>query len=348
MTFVAAFRGDDSVVLGADTQETVNEDKINYAEKIKTIEGPWGALAIAGAGRADLCDAFPQAVEDGVKQWKCVTVPEIETNLKTILSRFYERDVAYVRGKRREIKFIVGLSSSPSHEVRLWRTSASRLLSVPKFSIIGYETPVYSYFGNRLKDFAQVPSQMVLVMAYLIGIAKETGTSVGGDSHIVVLRHGGAYPESKDYVGSVSERIARFREIADRLYFLSMDFAVQDDGFKGAMKETENVLLLLRSKYMHETARMVLESLKNPSWRGDAYPKLPQGTAILDDGGVVRLAMRIYIPILVEFETVSEFVTAAPSNWAERLSTPAHLVFEGQMRQNHETQNDSREKSSNQ
>jgi len=108
-----------------------------------------------------------------------------------------------------------------------------------------------------------------------------------------------AFPEPKEYVESVTERLKEFHDITDRLYFLSMDLAINDDGFKGAVERSEEVLILLRRKYRQEAAEITFKHIINPQWKGDAYPKLPPGTAFINTGEGLRVGT--FIPYKLSF-----------------------------------------------
>jgi hypothetical protein len=330
VTYIAAFRGLDSVVFGADTQETIGGHKV-YTEKLKTIEAPWGAIVIGGAGNGELCDGFSQAIEDETKSLKPSSIADIEIMVKTVLQTFYAQDVAYEKPKNRAIKFVIG-ASLLSSQVSLWRTAGQRLISIPKFAIIGFDAPIYKYFAKRLQQFSDYPSQTVLVMAYLIGIAKETGQAVGGKSHITVLRSGRAFPESDEYITSITGRIDEFYKIIDRLFFLSMDLAVNEDGFRGVMKQVGDLLLMLRQKHAYEAAQLSVKLANDPSWKGDPYPKLVPGSLTI-------------VANNISFTTDRDFLTER-CDPAERGSIPSVLTFEAERPQPPETRKYNRQKSS--
>jgi hypothetical protein len=322
MTFICTFRGVDSVTFGADTQETVDSNKV-YAEKILTVEHPWGAVVIGGAGNGELCDGFVQAVRDDFGGIKPSSLLDVETGLKETLRTFYREDVAYASPKHRRVKLLIG--ASLGKDVALWQTTGQRLVSVPDLAIVGYEAPIYQYFAKRLHRLCEYPSQSVLAMAYLIGIAKDTGEGVGGNSHITVLRNGRAFPETKEYVDSIVGRIAEFANLIDRFFLVSMDLCFPEDKFRGCVRQFENLLVMLRTKHAFEAAQISVRNANDPSWKGDAYPKLIPGTLQI-------LHRKVF------FISDKAFVTPACSNPAESASIPSAIAFVGDTLHSPETQ----------
>jgi hypothetical protein len=310
MTFIAAFRGIDSVIFGADTQETVALTKYNYCEKLKVVDLPWGALVIGGAGNGDLCDGFFQAVEDETATFTPSSMGDVQEKLKRVLKMFCEKEVIYAQPKNRHFKFVIG-ASLVGRSVELWKTAGSRLIKIPNYGIIGWDAPIYKYFAERLKNFHAYPSEAVLAISYLLGIAKETGEGVGGENKIIVLRYGYAVEEPKAHVDSVVGRLADFNETLDRLFFTSMNLSIDENGFKQTMKLTEDYLLLLRRKHQNEVARILVEQQDMAKYY--LYPRLP-------------LTTRIFFTSIVFPKTLG-FVTP-PSKPGEQGSIPTRLTFE--------------------
>jgi hypothetical protein len=327
MTFIAAFRSSDAIVFGADTQETQGGYKV-YAEKIRDVEFPWGTMVLGGSGSGELSDAFEEALRDELGTATISSLADLQEKLKEILRVFHREDVAYAHRNHNRVKFLIG--ASIGSDVMLWQNKGQRLIQVPKFGIVGYDAAVYKYFARTLYPLCEHPSQMVLVMAYLIGIAKQTADGVSGSSHITVLRRGRAFPEMQEYVDSLIERINEFRYQIDRFFFVSMDLCFNEDGFHGLVRQFENLLVMLRRKYSFETAQIAIRNANNPDWKGDAYPKLVPGTLHI-------LASKLF------YFCSKPFTTAACSP-AESESIPSVLVLESSKPPHPETQKRNREK----
>lgn len=275
MTYIAAFRGIDSVVMGADTQETQDAEKYIYCEKIKIIEKiKWGSVVVGGAGVGKLCDAFPMAMEDETKDFTPSSMEDVELELKRVLALFFREDVALEKPDARQLSLLIACGV-PGAGVALWKAEGPRLLRVKDYDFVGYDSTVYRYFAKRLHAHPGYPSQTVLSIAYLLAIAKDTGDGVGGDSQIVTIREHGAYSEPKEYAESLAKRISEFGDALDPLMFMAMDFSIKDVDLRELIRQTENILFMLRRMHEAEVAKIIEDHVQDPAWRGDLYPKLP-------------------------------------------------------------------------
>jgi len=251
-----------------------------YSENINMPEVAWGHVVVGGAGNGDLCEGFSEAIRDETKAFKPKSMADVEIELKRVLQLFYERDVKYEKPKDRLLALLVGVGL-PKAGTSLWRSRGARLLPVKHHAIIGYDAPVYKYFAKRLDKFPGYPSQMVLIVAYLLSIAKETGNGVAGGSQIVILKEEGVFEETQKYADLLTQRIKDFNDNLDRVFFMAMDLAIKEEDFKDVLKQTENILLMLRRKHTNDAAQVILEQTEDPTWKGDLYPKLPKGSMLV-------------------------------------------------------------------
>ena len=178
MTYITSFRCSDGIVFGADTLEVFNDQRV-YAEKLERWQCSWGWFVVGVAGNGDLADAFIQCLKDGLEQFVPDEKNTVENRIKGILSLFYDDDVTLELPKNRSVKFLIG--ASHLGELHLWASKGKRLLRVKDYQAIGYDAPIYRHFAKRLYNPQMPISQGVILAVFLLNLAKDTTTSVGGD-----------------------------------------------------------------------------------------------------------------------------------------------------------------------
>lgn len=281
MSYLAAFRSADGVVMSADTQETVGDEKV-YVEKI-TIDrrepGQYG-LVIGGAGRGELVDGFVQQLTRKSKKSKPKNLSALEKLIEAVLTEFYAKDVHLLPGKGKGIKFLISATCSVGGaDVGLWRTSGARVFEVPKYAAIGYNAQLCQHVARRSYKSDLPLGQLVLLATYVVAISKSVAVSVGGeDTQVVVIRDNGIYPEPVEYIRDLEGRLKSYEKQITDIFLACADTSIHVHVLQTLLAEFSETTLLLHRQHIDRTLEgKTLVDLMNTN---DPYAKRPVGSVI--------------------------------------------------------------------
>ena len=248
VTYIAGLRSPESIVLSADTQETHNEEVI-YTEKIEPRDCGTYTVAIAGAGRSELVDGFVSVVTENARQSNPATGEALKTLVGSCLVDFYRNDVRLLPGKHKGIAFLIAATRVDGNELHSWRTSGMRLFDVAKKAVVGYRAPFATYVLGRLYKNSLPLSQLILLSAYLVAIAKDSGVSVGGDTQIVIVNRNGIFSEDKTRIEDMLKRLVDYEQRMNQIFLNCADTRVSHAELEKSLAEFSKMALSLHKHY---------------------------------------------------------------------------------------------------
>jgi 20S proteasome alpha/beta subunit len=296
VTYIAAFRCYEGVVLCADTQETTGDQKA-YAEKLETIDGEKYALTLGGAGTADVVDSFAQKLGEDCASATC-ELDEFDKLIRKSLIDFYKTEVPLLNLTKRQAaaRFIICARHKPSASVGLWVTKGVRVFPVPDFKIIGWDSPVYVHLAKRLYRPDMPMHQAVVLAVALLSFAKATALYVGGEPRVTVVGRYSQLIETDEYISAVHERIQQFNRITDDLFFSSVDLTIPASHYKKNLQLFQDIALELREQFQFDAARRLAKRMSEKDWKGDVYLTFPAGCFYSfntdEDGNVINIELR--------------------------------------------------------
>jgi len=262
--------------MSADTLETIAEE-VDYVEKLEIIRSRACEVVVGGAGRSELIDGFIQDLTKRVnKRRKVLNEKQLSTLLETALGTFYDRDVASLSGKYKEISFLIAARLLPNGGMQLWRTKARRLFEVRDRAAIGYGGTLGRHAAKRLFQPDLSLGQMVLASVYILVVAKTTSRVVGGPTSVVLIRDNGISREDEGYVTALEDRLKVFERHVNEIFLHCADTGLNPTRFEGMLVDFCAQALSLHQSYIADVFQGMVRAGLN-SGSGDAYPKLPPG-----------------------------------------------------------------------
>jgi len=284
VTYIAAFRCSDGIVLAADTLEVFG-DQTQYAEKVCGENFPWGCLAVGGAGNGILSDAFMQLLMDELRQFAPSSGVSLEDKIRQTLTRFYAEDVTLQPAKQRQVQFLIAAHDGALH---LWISKGRRLQRLREnYGVIGYDSPVYKHFARMLfKDDTPVTRGVVLSI-YLLNLAKSTTNIVGGpENHVLTLTKSGVVVEDHEYLADIEEHLRKFNAALSEVLLVVNDASVPQRLFDLYLKKFEFEAVSLHKLLAISVAIRGAEGEKSqPNWLTSPYVRLAADFSITDDKG---------------------------------------------------------------
>lgn len=171
MSYISALRCVEGVVLVADTQETI-EDQKQDCEKLAVSEKY--PIAVGGAGVDEIADAFSQEVIERIEASQPSTDSELGTIIKAALRYVYENDVpiSVIPKQYRTAAFIV--AAKVGEHVAIFRVLGKRVYPVKNRAIIGYATAPNNLLLERLYRESLSMHRAVLLATYLVSQSKNS------------------------------------------------------------------------------------------------------------------------------------------------------------------------------
>lgn len=276
MTYIAALRFPEFIVMSADTQESW-PDEVSYEEKIDILRTPKLDITIGGAGVGDLPLGFVSHAFDEIKRLQPSTKDDIYSSLSDILVSFYEHDVKLFQSKHKNVGFVIAVRQA-SGELHLWRSVGMRLKEVPRYASIG---PASAFVKNQLRRLWRndlTPNQAVLLAIYIISAASKGSRVIGGDGPTVAyINKLGVTTESDDYTKIVKDRFSELQQYIDTLLLAMPDLTIIEPSFLRMLNEVRDKVTELRAEYKKRFAEQSVREGIN--W---AYPKLPLGSTMIE------------------------------------------------------------------
>ena len=282
MSYIAAYHCLTGIVMCADTQETVGDNK-RYVEKISIIEDGGYPLAVGGAGFGPLIDAATQEIIDRAKESKPKTKSELRALLRAALKEVHEKDVPAlaVPVKHRSPELLVAAKPSEDDFCILY-TKGRRVLDEPRAAIIGYATPYNAELLKRLHRESLSMQQAVMLGVYLVSQSKKLDDGVGGDTRVALIIQTGASIDDPAYLSNSEARVQDFLKLTDELFFHCIDVSIPPKEIPDKLTKFAEKVNQLRESYLNFSAAHTLNrTFHEPGYKGDAYPKIFAGARTL-------------------------------------------------------------------
>ena len=284
VSYIAALRCLEGVVLVADTQETIADQK-QYCEKLTVSEKY--PIAVGGAGIDEITDAFSQEVISRIESTQPTTEQEIATEIKSALRDVYQNDVpiSAIPKQYRTAAFIVAVKSG-NDRVAIFRTQGKRVYSVANRVIIGYATAPNNALLKRLHQPLLTMHRTVLLATYLVSQSKMLDEAVGGETRVALVTPYLSCFDNPAHIASVEARAKEFISIMDELFLESADLTTHDVPFAERLEEYKARILKLRNEHKRITAGWFFSEPERIVTHDSPYPYLPPGfvLTLMGDG----------------------------------------------------------------
>jgi 20S proteasome alpha/beta subunit len=282
MTYISAFQCQGGVVLCADTQETVEDEK-QYVEKLYTPENLSYPIAIGGAGVEEPIEAFAIEVFERVEKDKPQTASDLRELLKSAIEKVHSSDAtvsAWPKGYRTTQCLVAAKPSKD--EFCIFKVTGKRVSYRQKEPlIIGYATVSNKALMKRMYR-NQLPMQQAVMLAiYLLSQSKLKDAHVGGEPRIVIVAENGAWIDDSDYIKRTEQYIADFLRLIDGLFLNSVDVTIAPSDYPKKLAEFSEAASRLRQEFVQYSAvRGLQRTFHDPTYRGDPYNKLFLGALL--------------------------------------------------------------------
>jgi 20S proteasome alpha/beta subunit len=280
MTYIAAFRCKDGIVMCADTLQTEGDYK-NYVEKLSIVEDRLYPLAIGGAGLGDLIDCVTNEVIDRVKVERPKTKKELKTLLVDSLAKVYKDDlpILVVPRQLRSPEYLVAAKTDEGFVI--FYIKGRRVLGETERAIVGYGTKNNIELLKRLHRSSLPIQQAIMLGVYLTSQSKKIDEGVGGDTRIAFVLDRGAFMEYPPYVANSEARVAEFLKLTDELFLSSVDSSIPPSEFPRVIEKFGRDVAELRQKYLNQSATISFSrTLTEPMYAGEPYSKIFPGAVV--------------------------------------------------------------------
>jgi 20S proteasome alpha/beta subunit len=290
MSYIAAFRFRDGVVMCADTQETVSEDHKQYSEKVFVNEDAGYPLAVGGAGVDEVCEAFAQELLSRVAAEGPRRIIDLIRVAKEAIADVYAKDltVAVIPRQLRTAEFLIA-ARTPEDGFAILRLRGRRVFSVASWAIIGYATAVNRIFMERLYRADLPVGQAVLVAVHLVSQSKRLDQGVGGETTVAVVQAQAAWREPSRYLKHDEVRTQEFMRLTDDLFLSSTDTELSTADLKVRLDTFTAKALELHRAYIRDVTATMLSHGINLA--NEPRSRIPLGSLVTGGGGI-----RVYEP----------------------------------------------------
>jgi 20S proteasome alpha/beta subunit len=288
MTYISAFYCEEGIVMCADTQETLDDQKRDVEKLYVSSTYP---LAVGGAGMGEAIDAFAQELIGRVEQDRPPTVPELKTIIEASLKENHEKDAASSNWPAEYRKAQYLIAARPNHDsFVLYRVKGKRLYVVKKRVIIGLATAANEALFKRMYRPNLPMQQAVMLAVYLVSQSKAIDAYVSGETRVAVVNSDIAWLDYPEYLDAAEKRVAQFLKLIDDLFLFSVDVSIPPSRFQDVLEAFSGSVNTLRQAYLHESTAISLARAQNdPDYRGEPYNKIFLGAIVGIDGSGVKV-----------------------------------------------------------
>lgn len=281
VTLITGTKTNDGYVMCADSQETVGQFRVS---RLKL--SPWTAgnfeIAFAGSGNnGRLIDAFEDRFKAALQGNTVGSLDALKELIHRELLDFQKTEaVAYPR-REREMRLLIGARANLHSKSILWATSASRLIPVTRFELIGFEDERYRFAAEAyLRATAEITTaQGIFLGLYIMWLAEQTSNYVKAPVNVIVVRDGGIFTEKQSKIDALLERVKVFSAQFDRIFLACPDTGLQPSDFVSRLNEFVKSIVHLRQEYVEEwVGQAVSDGLDKII---DPYPLIAPGTTII-------------------------------------------------------------------
>ena len=283
MTLIAAFRCAEGVVLCADSQETIGDYRV-HVDKIAPISlGAYQAV-IGGAGHGQLVDGFAERVSEEMQTWKAgLQQRAIKAKIATLLLDYYRNEVAADPSspEDKQMRFLFCVRDPRSGRVYLWHSMSSSVITVDRYSLIGWDEAIYKHEVKRLYHENAPALRCILLGVHLFSLGKATSNYIGGPTQIVGLldtsRWAKAHPkirqayelatksvwvEDPQRVSELEERMTTLDATMSKLLLDCADTTIHSKIFAENLEQFKKRMLELREGYIRNAMYSEIASME--------------------------------------------------------------------------------------
>jgi hypothetical protein len=253
VTIVAGFKSREGIVLCADTQETVGESKRNIP---KLRFEPQDAMHLRSTERRS-GGVFLWAADNGVFMDEMVDRAWEDVQTATSLDEACDSIRGSIKQHYREAKSIYQTGYCPQTEliygVKMFGTSrlfyglGPSIAERDKYAAGGQGVYLADFIASRTYSEHLTLRQCVILGAYILYEAKENVVGCGGNSHIAILREGGASGLINWHdIKAINEFLQQADNYGGELLLHAANFKLTENQFEEEVKSVVDMLNALR------------------------------------------------------------------------------------------------------
>jgi hypothetical protein len=287
VTLIAAFRcevdGKPGVVMCADSRESSDDYHMPVVKlAVQDDASAHYQLAVGGSGDlGNLIDDFVESLGLAVLGWKAgLSEQAIRLKVKRLLIDFHNNEVKaeQVPDEQKQLQFAICVKDKHSPGIYLWRTNGPGLTTVRDFALVGIGEMFYKSYVERLYRTGISMHQAVLLGLHAIASAKETLSSVGGETRVIVVRDTGMKPLDPVWVHQHEDRVHIFNVALSKLILDCPDTSIPPDKYKEIVLKFADEAIEMHDHFMAQEAMLsIARALADPKHHHDAYPIFPLG-----------------------------------------------------------------------
>lgn len=265
----------------ADSQETVGEYRVS---RLKLAPWTAGNFEIAFAGSVNngrLIDAFEARLKAALAGNTVGSLNALKELIHRELLDFQKTEAVTYPRKEREMRLLIWARANLHSKSILWATSATRLIPIDRFELIGFEDERYRFAAEAyLRGGAEITTAQVIFLGlYIMWLAEQTSNYVKAPVNVIVVRDGGIFAEKQSKIDALLERVKVFTSQFDQIFLACPDTGLQPDEFVSKLNEFVKSIVHLRQEYMEEwVGQAVADGLDKII---DPYPLIAPGTTII-------------------------------------------------------------------
>jgi hypothetical protein len=286
VTLIAGFKCEGGVVLCADTLEEAIPVKYSV-DKLIVYEKEWCRVGFAGSGdQGDLIDTVVERIRERLDEDKPDSLALVKASIRAALVDVYSNDIAAFPQPPppadpidTQVLLLIAVRAKNDSEASLLLGNCSVLHEAEPYELRGIGE-VVRFVAQRLYRETLSLMETRLLCVHLLSLSKKNLTGVGGESHIVVLTNDGwIYKESIKETELIETGLEHFDRVFGDLFLAFADTGLSEDEFFPRLQKFVNLTKRLRKELCDRFAKQHLSwAINDPSYVGDPYRKLPDGT----------------------------------------------------------------------
>jgi hypothetical protein len=281
VTLIAGFQCTDGAIVVADSQETVGNYRVS-CQKISPVEAANFEVVIAGSGNGDLVDAFVQRIQDELENADVNTPREFKKFAQEQLLDFLRNEASLHPKKDRDMRLMVaGHSRTLPALFGMWESRSSRLIPVQKYSLVGFEAPIYRHAVDRLFIEPIPISRAIPLAMYLFSLAEDTSNYVKSPVSIVIITgNSPMFSETKETIEDFEAMAQVYMAALERMFLVCADTRTSSATFSKQFGTFTETILRLRWDYLQAAGKRQSDGFFIGRWPDTPYRTLPPESTV--------------------------------------------------------------------
>ena len=280
MTLIAGFKCKDGYVICADSQETIKEDGLEFRvmrKKLVPVNFGEFELSMAGSGTGPVIDGFIAKLRKDGKRLASSDLEQLAEWLHGEVKLFLKEQGIRVSKSDERMRFVIGARSKSLNKCSLWSTAAAQLIEIDEDPVlVGFKDFRYEYAVQNLYHRDITVAQGIFLGLYVLSLAEQTSNYVKRPVSVVVIRDNGIYPQAKELITELHNRVQLFASHFEKLFLSCPDTGLQRGEFAEKLNEFVKSIVHLRKEYVEEwVGHAVEEGLDKVN---DPFNLIPLGT----------------------------------------------------------------------